>query len=73
VRKVKSAGFVKKISIFANVKGIYALTVVSHWHGFSLGFAKAVLRIRDVHPGSEFFHLGSRVANIPDPEPYPKM
>jgi hypothetical protein len=29
-----------------------------------------VLRIRDFYPGSEFFHPGSRVAKIPDPEPY---
>jgi hypothetical protein len=27
-----------------------------------------VLRIRDVYPGSYFFHLGSRVKKIPDPE-----
>jgi hypothetical protein len=26
-----------------------------------------VLLIWDVYPGSEFFHLGSRVKNIPDP------
>jgi hypothetical protein len=27
---------------------------------------------RIFYPGSEFFHPGSRVAKIPDPEPYPK-
>ncbi len=27
----------------------------------------AVLRIRDVYPGIEFFHPGSRVKYIPDP------
>jgi hypothetical protein len=27
----------------------------------------AVLRIRDVYPGSEFFHPGSQVKKIPDP------
>jgi hypothetical protein len=26
-----------------------------------------VLRIRDVYPGSEFFHSGSRVIKIPEP------
>jgi hypothetical protein len=29
--------------------------------------AKPVLRIRDVNPGSEFFHPGSRVKKIPNP------
>jgi hypothetical protein len=28
----------------------------------------AVLWIRDVYPGSDFFHLGSRVDKIPDPD-----
>jgi hypothetical protein len=28
---------------------------------------KAVLRIPDFYPGSEFFHPGSRVQKIPDP------
>jgi hypothetical protein len=27
----------------------------------------SVLRIRDVYPGSEFFHPGSRVKKAPDP------
>jgi hypothetical protein len=27
----------------------------------------AELRIRDVYPGSEFFHPGSRAKKIPDP------
>jgi hypothetical protein len=30
-------------------------------------YLKSMLRIRDVYPGSEFFHPGSRVKKIPDP------
>jgi hypothetical protein len=30
---------------------------------------KSVLRIRDVCPGSDFFHPGFRVDKIPDPDP----
>jgi hypothetical protein len=33
-----------------------------------LNILKPVLRIRDVYHGSEFFHPGSRVKKIPDPE-----
>jgi hypothetical protein len=35
--------------------------------------SKAVLRIRDVFRGSEFFHPGSRVKKIPDPDPHQKF
>ncbi len=32
-----------------------------------LKYSRPVLRARDVYPGSEFFHPGSRVKKIPDP------
>jgi hypothetical protein len=32
-----------------------------------------VLRIRDVYPGSEFFHPGSRVEKIPFPDPHQRI
>jgi hypothetical protein len=32
-----------------------------------------VLRIRDVDPGSDFFHPGSRVDKIPDPDVHQRI
>jgi hypothetical protein len=33
----------------------------------------SVLRIRDVYPGSEFFHPGFRLKEIPDPDPHKRI
>jgi hypothetical protein len=36
-------------------------------------FLVSLLRIRDVYPGSEFSYPGSRVENIPDPDPHKRI
>jgi hypothetical protein len=46
--------------------------VSKHTFFRSDGDLNSVLRIRDVYPGSDFFHHGSpsRVKKIPDPHPH---
>ncbi len=56
-------------------KNRITLTYNMQFHQVDFSKNITVLRIRDVYPGSEFFHPGSRVKKfrIPDPDPYQRI
>ncbi len=69
------SGVLGKLSVFRKVFVAY---LQSFWDISDLFLLKAVLRIRDVYPGSNSFlfripDLGSRVDKIPDPHPHQRI